>query len=148
MGYSLQALIGRNLSEHARAFKSARVVSLERGLTMIPVTDELHGEIGADDALPGFEKLSPRLEEWALRPSTEPVAYVEAEFFGGLGGQSAIVWESGKRILGPVHAGDAINRALRSLGINPDGAHDEFDAVDLGRHRHTADWLVGRSRQG
>jgi hypothetical protein len=141
MGYYLEALIGRTLSEHARAFKNARVVPLERGLTMIPMIDALHAEIGLGDELPRFEKLSPQVEEWARRPLTDPVAYVEAEFFGGLGGQSAVVWQGGERILGPLHAADAINQALRVLGVSPAGAHDEFDAVDLGRHRKTAAWF-------
>jgi hypothetical protein len=141
MGYYLEALIGRTLSDHARGLKNARLVPLERGLAMIPVTDALHAEIGAGDELPRFEKLSQRIEEWARRPSPDPVAYVEAEFFGGLGGQSAVVWQGGERVLGPLHATDAINQALRVLGVSPDGAHDEFDAVELGRHRKTADWV-------
>ena len=110
MGYSLEALIGRTLSEHARGFKNARLVSLERGLAMIPVTDALHAEIGAGDELPGFERLSRQIEEWARRPSPDPVAYVEAEFFGGLGEQSAVVWQGGERVFGPLHAADAINQ--------------------------------------
>jgi hypothetical protein len=30
---------------------------------------------------------------------------------------------------------------VRLLGVSPEGAHDEFDAVDLGKYRNTADWI-------
>ncbi|MER6666309.1 hypothetical protein ABT256_17340 [Amycolatopsis japonica] len=50
------------------------------------------------------------------------VAYVEAEYFGGAGTQFAQVWEGGETILGPLY-------------------FDEFDAVGLGRHRSTDEWL-------
>ena len=56
-------------------------------------------------------------------------------------GQSAVAWSDGSQSLGPIHAKDAINQARRFLGVRSDGAHDEFDAVDLGRYRDTADWI-------
>jgi len=127
---------------HASDFRNARVVSLERGVFMIPVTDPLHEEIGRGGEVKRFEKLSPGVEEWVRRISGDgPVAYIEAEFFGGVGGQSAVVWSEGKRVLGPIHDQHAINQALRVLGVRPDGSHDEFDAVDLGRNRDTDDWV-------
>jgi hypothetical protein len=142
MGYYLQAVLGRELARHASAFGNARVVPLEQSVDMIPVTDELHQEIGSGDELPRFEKLSPKVQAWVGRISVAgPVAYVEAEFFGGLGGQAAVAWSEGSQSLGPIHAKDAINQALRFLGVRPDGAHDEFDAVGLGRYRNTADWI-------
>ncbi|MFC7613506.1 hypothetical protein ACFQV2_07705 [Actinokineospora soli] len=73
-----------------------------------------------------------------------PVAYVEAEYFGGHGSQAAQVWDGGEAVLGPdvdPSAGTPISQALRRLGVarGPDG--DEFDAVGLGRHRDPEDWL-------
>lgn len=142
MSYNLQAVLGRELARHASAFRSARSVPLERGIEMIPVTDELHREIGRGDELPRFAKLSPKVQQWVERISIAgPVAYVEAELFGGLGGQAAVVWSEGSRLLGPIHAEDAINQALRLLGVPSEGAHDEFDAVGLGKHRDTAHWI-------
>jgi hypothetical protein len=118
------------------------LISLRQGVFMIPVTDQLHEEIGRGGEMERFEKLSPRVEEWVRHISGGgPVAYVEAEFFGGDGGQSAVVWSNGARVLGPTHDEDAINQALRFLGVRPDGARDEFDAIDLGRNRDTHDWL-------
>jgi hypothetical protein len=142
MGYYLQAIVGRGLRAHVSDFRNARVVSLKRGVFMIPVTDPLHEEIGRGGEVERFEKLSRGVEEWMRRISRGgPVAYIEAEFFGGDGAQSAVAWSEGARVLGPIHDQHAINQALRVLGVRPEGAHDEFDAVDLGRNRDTDDWL-------
>jgi hypothetical protein len=145
MGYELQALIGKTqvLQLHSGPFQSARVVSLDQGIGIIPLTDELYEEIGGEGELDTFYKFSPQLEEWArLLSQHAPVAYVEAEYFGGVGGQNAIAWSKGGRILGPLHAENAINQALKLLGVSSaDIAGDEFDAVGLGKHRDTASWL-------
>jgi hypothetical protein len=83
-----------------------------------------------------------------------PVAYVEAEYFGGVGEQSVEVWDSGKVVLGPLSlaekapipaADTPISQALRRLGVTKGDYHDEFDAVGLGRHRDTDDWLPSSS---
>jgi hypothetical protein len=79
-----------------------------------------------------------------------PVAYDEAEYFGGIGTQSAQVWDDGKVVLGPVRlaeqapdrsGGSPISQALRRLGVAKGDHADEFDAVALGRNRDTDDWL-------
>lgn len=147
MGYYLQAVIGRVSLEGALGFPSARIVTLGQGLRMIPLTDDLFDEIQA--SLPGggeppqrFEKFSPAVARWACGLSTRGLAaYVEAEYFGGTGGQFAIVWRHGETVLGPIHSDDAINRALRVLGVEAGGERDEFAAIGLGFQRSTDDWL-------
>ena len=144
MGYYLQAIVGKQqmLAQQASAFQHARVVPLAQDIAIIPISDDLYDEIAGGGEVEGFEKLSPGIEEWAQRISVVvPVAYVEAEFFGGTGGQSAVAWSGGSRVLGPIHSQDAINETLRFFGARVGGAHDEFDAVGLGRHRDTADWI-------
>jgi hypothetical protein len=78
------------------------------------------------------------------------VAYVEADYFGGVGSQVAALWDAGQLVLGPVvrpehrrTRGDLspISQALRRLGVSARGHVDEFDAVGLGQHRHVEDWL-------
>ncbi len=145
MGYYLQAIIGKKqtLTQHAAEFQHAHVVPLAQGIAIIPLTDELYDEIADGGEVERFAKLSPGVERWAQRVSVAaPVAYVEAEFHGGQGGQSAVAWASGSRVLGPFHSQDAINETLRFFGVRVDGAHDEFDAVGLGRHRETDDWIL------
>jgi hypothetical protein len=88
MGYFLQALIGNQetLQAHASQFRRAHVVPLAQGIAMIPLTNDLHGELGSGGEAQGFEKLSPAVEQWAQRiSSATPIAYIEAEFFGGVG---------------------------------------------------------------
>ena len=108
---------------------------------MIPITDELWEEIESSDAIEGFNKLSVEIEQWAQQISnTGSVAYIEAEFFGGTGGQGAIAWNDGSRTFGPTHEQHAINLVLKTFRINANDAHDEFDAIGLGQHRDTRDW--------
>jgi hypothetical protein len=145
MGYYLQAIIAKQqtLAQHASQFQHARIVPLAQDIAMIPIIHELYDEIGDAGDVDSFYKLSPGIEKWAKRISAlAPVAYIEADFFGGIGGQSAVAWTSGSRILGPLHSQDAINETLRFFGVRGDGAHDEFDAIGLGRHRDTEDWTA------
>ena len=86
------------------------------------------------------------------------IAYIEAEFFGGLGVQASVVWDGGAVVHGPLlreYPGenpsqpgvDPINTALEALGVAPTGA-DAFDTVGLGRHRTTEEWREHASGAG
>ena len=125
MGYFLEALLGTppTLEQHSLQFRHARVVSLAGGVAIIPITDDLYDEVADGGSVDRFFKLSPGIEQWAKRISAvAPVAYIEAEFFGNIGGQSAIAWSAGSRMLGPIHSKDAINQALRLLGVQTGAA--------------------------
>lgn len=78
------------------------------------------------------------------------MAYVEAEYFGGVGTQAAAVWDARDLALGPlIEAEDPlaaerpfpISQALRRLGVSAQGYVDEFEAVGLDKHRDMDDWL-------
>jgi hypothetical protein len=145
MGYYLQAFVGtaKALKERASDFQHARLVELPQMMAMIPLTNKLHLEVGTGREGDQFEKLSVPVWQWGQRMSViAPVAYIEAEFFGGVGGQSSIVWSGGLEAMEPTHSKDAINRALRFLGVQIGTAQDEFDALGLGRHRDTHDWVA------
>lgn len=150
MGYRLQALIGHELPLRgaAQGLGKAVVVALGRDLGMIPLSDDLFDEFrvarGAtgEDPFPGFQRLSAAVAQWiagASRGAT--LAYVEADYAGGKGEQSAVVWKDGAILEGPLHSRDAINRSLRLLGLSADPGLDEFDTVRLGRHRTMEDWI-------
>jgi hypothetical protein len=100
-----------------------------------------------------FERTLVEWSQWG------PVAYVEADFFGGDGYQSAAVWRDGATAWGPVfdeefngpRDGWPINTALARLGVTPSGrtySHDPeqpvdlFDEVGLGLERDMKDWLA------
>ena len=143
MAYTLEAIIASHeiLAPALSRYPRAVIVPLKASLALIPLTEDLMDEIGTGHALDRFEHFIPAIRDWIqLLSATGLVAYVEAEFFGGIGSQSATVWSGGVEVLAPVHGYDAINQALRALGTRSEPSSDEFDTVGLGRHRHTASW--------
>lgn len=156
MGYDLRAIVAREelLRASTRALPEAVVASLEQGLALVPITDAFFDQVTgvhvADDL--GFSRLPAGFERtlaaWSVRG---PVAYVEAEFFGGVGWQRVAVWSDGALVLGPLWIeedgwfaaeGSPISQALRHLGAIAGAGQDEFAAVGLGRHRHRDDWIA------
>lgn len=156
MGHSLEAVIATEpvLRELAGPIKEAHIVPLGQHLSLLPMTDEFFDAITSAGAprLDGFWKAPAGFgSALAACSATGPVAYVETEFFGGLGTQSAQVWDGGKVVLGPLRLaegdpfpvdGSPISRALRHLGVTRSGYDDEFAAVGLDRHRETEAWLA------
>jgi hypothetical protein len=151
MGYYLQALIckSQSLKNEAKSFLAEHRISLAQDFTMIVVTEELCEEVAdnylCDENNPykEFLMLSGSLAAWAKEISKlTPIAYLEAEYFGGVGRQSAIVWHKGSFIFGPL-SGEIgpINKALQLLGAQAVGAQDEFDSIGLNRKRNTEDWI-------
>lgn len=155
MAYTLEAFIGSAEALHVAATRwpAAAVVPLADGLALVPMTDDLvntHTD-GATEQVLGFWRLPGGFEkELASWSSTGSVGYVEAEYFGGTGTQRAALWVEGELALGPLWQGEdetvgpqgsPISQLLARLGVKRDGYRDEFDAIGLGRHRATADWL-------
>jgi hypothetical protein len=155
MRHILQALVARKetFAAHRPPVRQARAALLAEGIALVPLTDALCAEMGGEpsrsevatgDEYGIFTRLLPGVEAWAQSLSVSgPVAYVEAEFHGGQGGQCALVWARGGVVLGPLLGPiGPINQALRTLGVRPGRDDDEFAAVGLGRHRFTEDWLA------
>src|SRR5690348_4372397 len=95
--YSIQAVIatGPVLHELASALPGASIVPLAHGLSLAPMTDVLLDVLAKTPADLG--------SVLAACSTAGPVAYVEAEYFGGVGSQLAEVWDAGKVVLGPLH---------------------------------------------
>jgi len=172
MGYDLTGLIGApgTLRPGVATLPDARVVGLDAGLALVPLTGPVLAAVRAADspedagALPGFRQLTPAVARWAAALSAAgPVLYAEAEFFAGSGTQAAIGWRDGQVWFGPLHTrtpdeqregfavaagpglrGMAVNAGLRRLGVRAPPAGepwmDEFWTAGLGRKRSTADW--------
>jgi hypothetical protein len=156
MTYVLYAVVADRemLRSVARNLPAARVAPIGQGLSLMPMTDALSASVADGDGggalgfwrLPGgFERL---LAGWS---ADGPVAYVEAEYFGGAGEQRVVVWDGGTMVLGPLHvdegeafppAGSPISQALRRLGAVASADQDEFSAVGLDRHRHGEAWIA------
>jgi len=148
VGYEICAVIG---SETAlRAFTiglQAKIVPLRTGICVAPLTDPLLETLRTDSGhnakslSPVFEFLYPAIEERAEAASNEaPLAYVEANYFGGIGSQMAAAWKQGRLVLEPTDENNPINQALRILGVQAVPPDDEFDTIGLGTHRKTRSW--------
>ncbi|MEU3508607.1 hypothetical protein ABZ733_11890 [Streptomyces longwoodensis] len=156
MAYELSAVIAGEdvLRAAARELPAARTAALGRGLWLLPMTEALfhavadgrdRGALGFREVPEGFDRL---LAGWS---AGGPVAYVEAEYFGGAGEQRAAVREGGTLVLGPLHvgegepfppAGSPLSRALRRVGVTARPGEDEFPTAGLHRHRTTGDWVA------
>jgi hypothetical protein len=155
MGYQLQAVIAPAdlLRRAARGHAEMHVVDLAQGMALMPMTDALFDQVTvADDETLGFFLLpggfAETLAAWSVDGS---VAYVEADFVGGVGSQTAAVWRGGLLVFGPLHNaaehpfpadGSPISQALRRMGVWRGRARDEFAAVGLYRHRDHEGWLA------
>lgn len=72
--------------------------------------------------------------------SKSPVAYIETEYFGGHGEQTAVFWVGGKIQYFGQNSYGPINHALRTLGVKATADLDEFDTVGLARYRSNRDF--------
>ena len=140
------------LESLAEVLPQARFVPLSQGLGFLPVTEEIKVQVAQTDSLANetayeqFGTLTRGLATIASNLSTMgPIAYIETEYFGGIGTQSAVVWLSGTMIFSPLLTDaareGAINQALRCLGVVRGAHFDEFDAIGLGQHRSNEEWV-------
>jgi hypothetical protein len=98
----------------------------------------------------GFTHLTPSvLAVLEALSAVAPVAYLEADYTGRDGSQTAAVWQGGVVVLGPLILGRSevfvpqqapISQVLRLLGVPGDWRRDEFVVAGLGRYRRTVDW--------
>ncbi|MDX6312480.1 MAG: hypothetical protein QOF84_3726 [Streptomyces sp.] len=156
MTYVLEALVAHAdlLDVLSQDLVASRLAPLAQGLALIPMTRALAHALddGRDDRPLGFWQLPSGFDRvLADRSQDGPIAYVEAEYFGGTGEQRSAVWDAGALVLGPLHLpeyqpfpadGSPISQALRRLGASAGDAFDEFAAVGLESHRHTEDWAA------
>ena len=71
---------------------------------------------------------------------TDELAYVETDYFGGIGTQGGVLYENGRIRIAP-HSGDGtINLLLRELGVKCLANKDEFDSLNLGNYRHMTEY--------
>jgi hypothetical protein len=155
VGYTLKAVVGDGRALRELSGRAGRVVFLGQHLSLLPVTDDYHDAVsvpGAAELAPFWRAPTGFADALAACSVAGPVAYLEADYFGGAGTQVAQVWDRGEVVLGPL-TDDArlpfsaervgpISAALCRLGVVRGGCFDEFEAVGLGRHRDTEDWLA------
>jgi hypothetical protein len=147
MSYVLRALITRGSESIER--RALVATPLAQGLWLVPVAEELLEEADVDGRPSnGILRLPRAIERLAVEmSSTALVAYVEAEYFGGVGEQRAVVWSDGEVVLERSEVSEEpgvspISQALQVLGVDRGQMADEFEAAGLGAKRFTGDWLT------
>lgn len=150
MGYSLEALICKDTlsSIITNEFKSAKRICLVGDLFLIPYNTDLYEEVNCNKlsvVVDKFEFLNDTLFNYLLSESfIEPIAYIEADYFGGTGGQSAILLDKGEIVI-DIRFSDsgygAVNLVLKEFGVTKGINADEWDTVGLLRHRSTEEWI-------
>lgn len=149
MGYYLEAFICKTTDSGylTNTFGQAHAIALGQGLSLIPMTESLFDEIddfSTSGGVGNFQYLTEHIENKILAiTGNKSLAYVEAEYHGGKGGQIAIIWENNKRFRLFPYAQDSINLALQHFGVSAGGGQDEFSAIGLGLYRRTEDWASG-----
>ena len=147
MGYNLQAFICKQADANifTENFDKAKNIEIGQGLSLIPMTEELFDQINnfvVSDSVDKFEYLTDNIETEILQLiDCKKCAYVEAEYFGGQGGQIAIIWSNGRRQSFFEYGQECINGVLKDFGIKTKLFKDEFDTLNLGRHRNTIEWI-------
>ncbi|MEU1184929.1 hypothetical protein ABZ464_46430 [Streptomyces sp. NPDC005820] len=164
MPYELNAVIGSFdlLKSQTAGIREAVVAPLRQRMGLVPVTAQLLEEPtglltrqdGAEPESRPFTVMSPAFEQTLSHWSRGgPISYVEADFHGGDGYQTAAVWRSGAKVWGPVRTRDftgpredwPINAALALLDVLPSGSeeanhHDLFLEVGLGGEQDLDGW--------
>ena len=155
MGHFLSVFIGshRALSPYRIITAHARIFSLTPNskLFVLPLDDDLHDTLhdsyGTGEWSDNGLQLSSGDMAFAARASKgTALAFVETDYFGGTGSQSAILWDNGQIRLGPalMNSNEArnrpqslwpINATLRALGVSATDSNDEFEVSGLANHR-------------
>jgi hypothetical protein len=149
MGHFVTGLIARPtvLEAFSREHSVHWPVALAGGLAILPLRKidlDSFQALPSDDKAEGLQYLSKQFLDKLRRSShRRPLMYFETEYFGGVGGQGAALFQDGELIFGPRWAKiGPINHALKLLGITIEPpALDEFETVGLHLHGDTEGWL-------
>jgi len=150
MTHSVRLIIGREggVAAFLAAWPGSRAVELAGGWQAIPVDEALYEAVVArypDAVRAEALDFAPAGLDAALAAATAgggALAYVETEYFGGTGGQSAMAFVDGAAKMEPARAEWAgpINQALRRIGVVPEAEKDAFDTIGLGERRRMEDY--------
>lgn len=140
------------ISRHVRVY----ALTPDASIFVVPFNEDLEDDVlqsqGTGDWLETGPRLSTGTMTFAARASQgASLGYLETEYFGGIGDQSAVLWQNGVLTLGPLSMSNddaavgqrprslwPINTVLRGLGVRSAGHDDEFDALGLGAYRSLA----------
>lgn len=137
MTHHISGFIGptEHLKNNTKDLSNAEVILLTQGMSFLPLNEDLYKEINYT-----FHKNLPM--KWLVnRFRSMPFVWIETDYFGGSGTQSAIIWQNGKKKRLRSVNGNNIDNALKLLGVKCDGNMDEFDTLGLGNYRTNEEWV-------
>ena len=149
MGHHINAVIGpaEALAKIVAAAGCPAPTELPFDLAIAPLGHEQIDKLTrleVSEVAEGFRYLSPALERVLLEAADGGTfAYVETEYFGGMGYQAAAIFSPQQSVTRlaqaetdePARSDSPINRALRFLGVRATPGQDEFDTLGLRRFR-------------
>ena len=144
MGHCVRAMIGAHKDiQRIENDWFAKEIKLPQGYGMIFLTDVLLDDIGelfesANESSDPETVTSYLLQNYSFHTK---LAYIEADYFGGIGTQSGILYEKGNISIPPCSGKGAINILLRELGVWREVNKDEFDSLNLGIYRRMDKWI-------
>lgn len=129
---------------------------------LIPFKNK-YGPNYSDSVLKPYEELTKEIRKTLKELSFKgKCAYIETDYFGGLGVQISEAWYNGERIIGPlisfdgikkpkipsgaILVEDSINETLKTIGIYKHEGKDEFDSIRLGWYRSN-DEIIEESKK-
>lgn len=116
-------------------------IELPQGFFMLFLTEELFDNITElsdiknelDNKFECFTSAIASVMEYHSFKTT--LAYIETEYFGGLGSQCGVLYENGKLQIQATWEDGIINKILNKMGVLK-LKEDEFDSLNLGNYRH------------
>ena len=143
MGHYIRAIIGTHSSIQKLADDwLAKEIELPQGYGMVFLTEALLDDIielfdiSDEFCYPELDYFTVAadqlLQEYTFRTK---LAYVETDYFGGVGTQAGVLYENGRISIAPRRGDGTINILLRELGVWCARGKDEFDSLNLGRYR-------------
>lgn len=146
MGHCIQAIIGKHESVEKIAdnWNCAQEIELPQGYGMVFLTNALIEDItellNVPDEDFGYPILNyftiaadKFLQEYSVHTK---LAYIETDYFGGVGTQAGVLYENGCVSVKPHSGKGTINQLLKELGVWCEPDKDAFDSLNLGRYRH------------
>jgi hypothetical protein len=150
MGHCIHAIVAPAATANAISVLWPALPRLDRGdgFAIFPVDAGLIDARIAPDKTPlesrdesmmltgGFRKLLQTMSR------DGQLAYIETEYFGGVGGQGALVCRNGEEVMAPRwHGHGTINKALRLIGMPRRLFQDHFAAAGFDQVRDNDDIL-------
>ncbi len=161
MGHSIRAVLGKAdvIDTFSSAWILAESKTLNQGFALSLIPDQLLDDI--DELVESrltisfeqFNFLTASLHEILIDQSFRAkIAYIETDYFGGIGTQAAVLYENGQIQKGPLFSEivwdrvesqylkkpdgiEAINQVLQNMGVWCKDGRDEFDMLGLPNYR-------------